>query len=101
MELTTGARVIMSSSTCVIENLIESRYGANALTCEPLVVEWAAEHLAKSIGKDKAAGEWKRLNARREALGKYTTIPSYTSALFAPYFERKETAIEMANAFLR
>lgn len=71
-----------------IENLIASRYDANALMCDAIVVEWAAGILAESIGDEAAAKEWKRLNARREKMGRYTTIPVWASPMFNPYFGR-------------
>lgn len=70
----------------MFEALIASRYGVDALTCEALVIEWAAEVLAKTEPVAKVAREWKKLNRRREKMGRYTNIPPYGSALRAAYF---------------
>jgi hypothetical protein len=79
--------LIMNTTTKTknaIENLISSRYGANALSCDAIVIEWAAGKLAES-DVNFAAKEWRRINSRREKLGRYTTIPQYGSELFAAF----------------
>jgi hypothetical protein len=68
-----------------IENMVSATYGANALNCDAIVIEWAAGKLAES-DVAFAAKEWRRVNRRREKLGKYTTIPQYGTALFAAFF---------------
>jgi hypothetical protein len=70
----------------MLENVVADRYEVSALNCEALVIEWAAEHIAKTHGVAVAAKEWKRVNARRYRLGLYTTIPQYGTALYAAYF---------------
>lgn len=70
-----------------IENVVSSVYGANALDCDAVVVEWAAGKLAES-SVDFAAREWRRVNHRREKLGKYTTIPQYGTVLFSAFFAK-------------
>lgn len=70
-----------------LEAVAVDRYDADALTCEAFVVEWAATHLATSAGVVHAAREWRRVNGRRERLGRVTTIPAYGSALYVSYFE--------------
>ena len=69
-----------------IESVCEERYGVGMLACDALVIEWAAEHIAKTDGPVRAAREWKRANAKRYRLGKYTTIPQYGTELFKAYF---------------
>ena len=69
----------------VLENLVANRYGVNALNCDAIAIEWAAGKLAETHGVEFAAKEWKRVNARRYKLGKYTTIPQYGTALFAAF----------------
>jgi hypothetical protein len=76
----------MKSTDKLIENVVADRYDANALQCDSIVIEWAADSVAQSHGVEKAAQEWKRVNARRHKLGRYTTIPAYGSPLYAAYF---------------
>ena len=68
-----------------IATVTETIYGVNALTCEAHVIEWAAERVAAVVGADKAAAQWKRLSARRNRMGRYTTIPQYGTAMFAAW----------------
>lgn len=68
-----------------IENMVASTYGANALNCDAIVIEWAAGKLAET-DVAFAAREWKRVNRRREKLGRYTTIPQYGTALWDAFF---------------
>ncbi len=70
----------------VLENTVSSVYGVNALNCDAITIEWAAEKVAASHGVEKAAKEWKRVNGRRYRLGLYTTIPQWGTALYAAYF---------------
>ncbi len=70
----------------VLENTVSSVYGVNALTCDAITIEWAAGKVAETHGVEKAAKEWKRVNARRYRLGLYTTIPQWGTALYAAYF---------------
>ena len=67
-------------------DLISSRYGVNGLSCDALVVEWAATVLAETVGTEKAAKAWKRLNASRAKAGRYTSIPKWGTAFWGPYF---------------
>ncbi len=75
-----------SSSVKLIENVVADVYGVNALNCDAITIEWAADKVAASHGVEKAAKEWKRVNGRRYRLGLYTTIPQYGTALYAAYF---------------
>lgn len=68
-----------------IETICEERYGVNALTADAIVIEWAAEHMAKTTGYEAAARAWRRINSRRERMGKYTTIPQWGSKMFAAF----------------
>lgn len=68
-----------------IDNVLATRYDANPLTCEAIVIEWAAEHMADTEGEDRAIAEWMRTNARRQKAGKYTDIPRYGSKLWAAF----------------
>lgn len=70
-----------------IENLIATRYGANALSCDAIVIEWAAGKLAES-DVDAAGREWRRVNGRRARLGRYTTIPQWGTPLWTAYFAK-------------
>jgi hypothetical protein len=67
-------------------SLISERYEVDALTCDAIFVEWGVLHMAATEGNDIAAKAWKRLNARRARLGKYTSIPTWNSPLCAAYF---------------
>ena len=70
----------------MLENVVADRYDVNAIECDAIVIEWAAEQIAKTHGVAVAAKEWKRVNARRYRLGRYTTIPQYGTAIYAAYF---------------
>lgn len=70
----------------MLENVVADRYDANALECDAIVIEWAADQIVKTHGVAVAAKEWKRVNARRNRLGKYTTIPQWGTAIHAAYF---------------
>jgi hypothetical protein len=74
------------STDKLIENVVADRYDANALQCDALVIEWAADAVAQAHGVETAAAQWKRVNARRRKLGKYTTSPTYGTALYHAYF---------------
>ncbi len=75
-----------ASSKTTIDTIISSYYGADPLSCDALTVEWAAARLADVAGETVGAKSWKRLNARRSKLGKYTTIPRYKSRLWDAYW---------------
>ena len=75
-----------TTSKNVIENLIADRYGVNALNCDDIVINWAAHVLVETHSVEFAGAEWRRLNRRREKLGRYTTIPDHGSALWGAYF---------------
>ena len=75
-----------ADSKKVLENVVSEVYGANALNCDAVTIEWAADKVAETHGVTTAAKEWKRVNARRYRLGRYTTIPQYGTALYAAYF---------------
>jgi hypothetical protein len=72
----------------MLENVVADVYDVNALNCDHIVIEWAADRLAETAGIEVAAREWKRVNARRHKLGVYTTIPFLGNALYAAYFGR-------------
>jgi len=86
-DITSMKTMTKTASKNVIENLISSHYGANALNCEAIVIEWAAGKLAET-DVNVAAKEWRRVNNRREKLGRYTTIPQYGTALWGAYFTK-------------
>lgn len=71
-----------------IETVLQTRYGVTAESADALTIEWAAEHLADLVGTEKAAAGWKRLNARRYKMGRYTDIPRFGSKLHAAYFAK-------------
>lgn len=75
-------------ATKKLETIISGYYGADALTCDAITIEWAADKLADSDGATVAAKAWKRVNAKRERLGKYTSIPGYKSRLWDAYFAK-------------
>lgn len=75
-----------NSKARALETTITTRYGVNALDCDALTVEWAAEHLARVSGDvSGVAKAWRRLNARRHKAGRHTTIPAWGTALFAAF----------------
>ena len=65
--------------------LIADRYDVNALSCDAIVIGWAADILAESAGHAAAAKAWRALNRKRERLGRYTTIPQYGTPMFAAF----------------
>jgi len=71
-----------------IESVIESRYGITEAQADAIVVEWAAEYLATLTSKEDAGKQWRRLNARRHRMGRYTSIPAYKSTLWDAYFAK-------------
>ena len=68
-----------------IEDVIATRYGVDAMACDALTVEWAAEHMADTVGEDRAMAEWSRLYSKRNRAGRYTTTPRYGSKLWAAF----------------
>lgn len=75
----------MATKQTKIEDVIASRYGVDAMACDALTVEWAAEYMADAEGEDRAMAEWSRLNAKRRRAGRYTTTPRYGSKLWAAF----------------
>jgi hypothetical protein len=73
--------------TTIVE-ILRTRYGVNEIEADAITVEWAAEHMAETQGADVAAAAWKRLNAKRERMGRYATIPRYGSPLWNAYTGR-------------
>jgi len=71
-----------------LETVIASRYGVSALECDANTIEWAAAHFAQTAGVPAAAKAWRRLNARRHKLGRYTRIPAWGTPFFAAYFDK-------------
>lgn len=71
-----------------IVEILRTRYGVNEMEADAITVEWAAEHMAETQGADVAGKAWKRLNAKRERMGRYTTIPRWNTALWAAYFAK-------------
>lgn len=80
-------RAAVARCPAPIDTVVVDRYDADALSCEAFVIEWAATHLAACSGPMHAGREWRRINARRERLGRYTTVPAYGSPLYVSYFE--------------
>lgn len=74
--------------TTKLETLVATRYGVDALSCDALVVEWAAGVMAETDGALAAGRAWRKLNARRTRLGRYTATPRWGSPLYAAYFTR-------------
>lgn len=74
-----------TTQTVKIENVIAGRYGVDAMACDALTIEWAAEHMADTVGEDRAMAEWSRLNAKRSRAGRYTSTPRYGSKLWAAF----------------
>lgn len=75
----------MAAKQIKIEDVIATRYGVDAMACDALTVEWAAEHMADSEGEDRAMSEWSRLNAKHRRAGRYTSTPRYNSKLWAAF----------------
>lgn len=69
-----------------IVTVLTSVYGVSEIEADAITVEWAAARLAETVGADKAAKAWKRLNAKRYRLGRHTTIPAWGTPLHAAYF---------------
>ena len=46
-----------TTQTVKIENVIVGRYGVDAMASDALTVEWAAEHMADTVGEDRAMAE--------------------------------------------
>lgn len=84
-----ASMVGMKTTTQTIETVIETRYAANAMTCDPIVVDWAASHLATLTSAEHAGREWKRINRKIEKTGRPTSWPRYEHPLFAAYFAKK------------
>lgn len=73
-----------------LEDLIRERYDVDPLSCLAIVVEWGAAVLAEQTTFTAAAQDWRTLNARRERLGVYTTIPTLGTELYERYFATVE-----------
>jgi hypothetical protein len=75
-------RAIVPGMKTTMEMVVQGRYGVGVLECDAIVIEWAAEHMAQSVGCDLAVKEWRRINRKRERMGQYTTIPKWGSLLW-------------------
>lgn len=58
----------------------ESTYGVNALSADPIVLEWTFGRLIESVGIDAARSALRAVNRKRERLGR---IPAYPARLWA------------------
>jgi hypothetical protein len=58
----------------------ETTYGVNALTCDPIVIEWIFGRMTESHGIEAARAALRAVNAKRERLGR---IPAYPARLWA------------------
>ncbi len=58
----------------------ETTYGVNALTCDPIVIEWIFGRMIESHGIEAARAALRAVNAKRERLGR---IPAYPARLWA------------------
>jgi len=75
-----------ANKTIKAETIAEQRYGVNIYTCTWEVVEWTMNFVLDTCGTKEAAKQWKRINNKREKMGRYTRIPEYGTELFQAYF---------------
>lgn len=75
-----------ANKTVKAETIAEQQYGTNIYLCDWAVVEWTISLMAKKYGIKEAAKQWKRINNKREKMGRYTRIPEYGTELFQAYF---------------
>ena len=69
-----------------VETVLQTRYGVSLLNADATTVEWAATHLAETVGVNVAAKAWRKANAKRARFGVYTAIPQWGTPMFAAYF---------------
>jgi hypothetical protein len=74
-----------TTPTAALVSLLATRYGVGALEAPALAVQWAAEHLADTIGHVDAMAAWRKLNAKRHRAGIYTSTPDYGSKLWGAF----------------
>ena len=74
-----------TNTAAALPALLSTRYGVDVLTAPAEAIEWAAEHLADTIGTKAAAAAWRKVNARRNRAGIYTSTPAYGSKLWGAF----------------
>ena len=80
--------LMKTTNKATIETVIQTRYGVSPIEADAVVVEWAASHLAETVGVEKAAKAWRKMNAKREKMGRYTSIPQWGTPFWTAYFAR-------------
>jgi hypothetical protein len=79
------ATTTTATETTTLTATLANRYGVTVLTAPAEAIEWAAEHIADTIGASAAAAAWRKANARRARAGLYTSIPAYGSKLWGAF----------------
>ena len=77
-----------TTNKATIETVIQTRYGVSPIEADAVVVEWAATRLAGTVALEKAAKAWRKMNAKREKMGRYTSIPQWGTPFWTAYFAR-------------
>lgn len=68
--------------TTTIDKVLEDLYGVTVFSSPPLAIIWAAEHLAKVEGVERAKAELSAANRRRERAGKRPGYVDFGHLLF-------------------
>ena len=85
-------------SKITLETVIQSRYGVSLISCDSIVVEWAAHHLATLTDVFVAGQAWRKAESKRNKLGKYTAIPGYNDPLYDAFTAKNREGYEMSVA---
>jgi hypothetical protein len=80
MPATKTARTALDSN--IVAKTLVDRYGVSGLAADPLTIEWAVDHALKSHAVVAVRTALKRLNNKREALGRMPAFMPYGHPLF-------------------
>lgn len=63
------------TKTTTFASICETTYGVNALTCDPIAVEWTFGSMIETHGIDAARAALRAVNSKRERLGRMPVYP--------------------------
>ena len=80
MSMNTATRNTLAKNP-IAQTLINV-YGVTAMAADPLHIEWAAERVLASDGREVTGKALRQVNRARERMGKMPMYPTFHSPLF-------------------
>ena len=80
MSATQTARTALDSN--IVAKILVDRYGVSGLAADAVTIEWAVDHALKTHAPVAVKTALKRLNNKRESLGRMPAFMPYGHPLF-------------------